>query len=131
MRFSRFECEFRTAFVASHHLPDASDRSGRVPHHHEFAVVVGWSHEVSFAYGWTWDVDDVRAKVMDAVAPFRAVDLNTLFTVPTVEVVAAAILARLPAYFDSVSVSHRPDYVARITRRHLSAEWLDAYRVKS
>lgn len=130
-RFCKFDCSIDVAFIATHCLPHAHRPAGREPHEHTFKVKVGWSHECSFGSGgFTWDADEVRAKVADATLIYHGADLNKLFTHPTIEVLAADLLDRLPSYFDWVEVSHRDDYRARITRRHLSQEWLENYRVK-
>ena len=91
-----------------------------MPHVHQWNVTVGWAHEVSFSDGFTFDVDRVKGQLWEHIKPLENIDLNTLFTHPTAEVIAADILDRLPSYFEWVEVGHRLDYRAKISRRNLS-----------
>jgi 6-pyruvoyl-tetrahydropterin synthase len=127
--FSKFECSMDFTFTATHHLLHAVDKNGRVPHVHFWRVTVGWNHEANYEKGFTWDADKIEDEIRSFLKTYQSQDLNLMFTQPTAEVLAADILDKIPSYFDWVEVSHRPDWRARLSRRHLSKDWLENYRI--
>lgn len=122
-KFSSFTINITTTFRAEHGL----DRADRDAHWHTWTVTARLKHEVNTVLGWTFSMMEVQRHLESVTKELDERNLSCLFKVATAEVIAAYILSKLPAFYDSVQLSHLPNWSCEIERKDLSAEWLEGY----
>lgn len=111
-------------FSAEHSLECQPER-----HVHEYRITCEASHEINPAQGacksyadWSRDVDLI-------VDRLRGSYLNSMFPLaPTAEILACWVLAKLPPYWDAVTIDCYEGFRARIDRHNITNGWMEKLR---
>lgn len=123
----RPECSIEQTITVTHSLP--AEIGIEEPHSHDYTVRAGYDVEFNPERGCFRPMDEMASELSAVLSQLNGKHLNDVLPfLPTAEVMACWIMARLPTWWTFVEISCYGNYRVRMDANTMRSEWAARFR---